>query len=124
MLITIRDRFADFARAVNVFAASPGATALVFVLVVVWFLSGPAFHYSDFWQLLMNTTSSIITFLMVFVLNNAQSRDTTAMNAKLDMLIYSLEAADNRLIAIEKQSESKAQAVLEEFTAAVEEEPQ
>ncbi len=115
-----QDRFGNFARLVNAFASSPGATALAFAIVVLWIVSGPRFHYSDFWQLIMNTTSSIITFLMVFVLNNAQSRDTAAINAKLDTLILALEHADNRLVGLERQTDSKAKEVLAELSAAVE----
>jgi len=79
-MTAIRDSFGSFARFVNAFAASPAATALAFVLVLLWVISGSHFHYSDFWQLLMNTLSAVVTFLMVFVLNNAQSRDTAAIN--------------------------------------------
>ena len=117
----LHDQFGNFARLVNTFASSPGATALAFALVLVWALSGARLHYSDFWQLMMNTTSSIITFLMVFVLNNAQSRDTAAINAKLDTLILAVEDADNRLIGLERQSDSKAKEVLAELNAAVDE---
>jgi low affinity Fe/Cu permease len=115
----VRDQFGNFARLVNTFASSPTATALAFVLVIVWALSGSRLHYSDFWQLIMNTTSSIITFLMVFVLNNAQSRDTSAINAKLDTIIFAIEDADNRLIGLERQSESQAQAVLSDVNSAI-----
>ncbi|MDQ2866506.1 MAG: low affinity iron permease family protein [Candidatus Eremiobacteraeota bacterium] len=115
----LRDQFGNFARFVNLFASSPTATALAFALVVLWALSGPHFRYSDFWQLIMNTTSSIITFLMVFVLNNAQSRDTSAINAKLDAIVYAMENTDNRLIGLEQQTESEAQAVMEDIKASI-----
>jgi low affinity Fe/Cu permease len=69
------------------FVASPAATAGAFAIVIAWALCGPVFHYSDGWQLVINTGTTIITFLMVFILNNAQARDTTAMNAKLDAII-------------------------------------
>lgn len=115
---TVSDGFGAFARFINRCASSPGATALAFALVIVWGLSGSRFHYSDFWQLMMNTTSSIITFLMVFVLNNAQNRDTAAINAKLDSVIRALERADNRLIGLEEQPESAAKAVIEEIREA------
>lgn len=72
-------------------------------------------HYSDFWQLIMNTLSSVITFLMVFILNNAQNRDTAAMNSKLDALILALEAADNRLIGLEQQPAVDAEAIQTEI---------
>ena len=117
----MRDMFGSFARVVNNFAASPGATALAFLLVVLWVVSGAYFRYSGFWQLLMNTLSAVITFLMVFVLNNAQSRDTAAINAKLDSIIFAMEDADNRLIGVESKSGSHAQAVIEDMKTAVEE---
>lgn len=115
------DRFGSFARLVNAFASSPVATALAFTLVIVWVLSGPRFHYSNFWQLIMNTTSSIITLLMVFVLNNAQSRDTSAINAKLDSIIFAIENADNRLIGLEQRPESEAKARIDDIRTAVNE---
>jgi low affinity Fe/Cu permease len=94
---------------------------LAFVLVVVWALLGSYLHYSSVWQLLMNTLSAVVTFLMVFVLNNAQSRHTTAINAKLDSIIFAVEDADNRLIGLESKSESHAEQVLEEIKSAAEE---
>ena len=115
-----RNQFGKFARLVNALASSPGATAVAFAIVILWVAAGPRFHYSEFWQLIMNTTSSIITFLMVFVLNNAQSRDTAAINAKLDTLILALEHADNRLVGLERQTDSRAKEVLAELSAAVE----
>jgi len=104
----LRDVFGSFARSVNQFSASPQATGLAFVIVLCWAASGPFFHFSDGWQLVINTGTTIVTFLMVFVLNNAQSRDTSAMNAKLDAIIFSIESADNRLIGLERKSEAEA----------------
>src|SRR5271163_4207780 len=108
------DQFGAFARAVNRFVSSPAATATAFVIVIVWALCGPAAHYSDGWQLLINTGTTIVTFLMVFVLNNAQSRDTAAMNAKLDALIFAIERADNRLIGLERLPVSEAETIAAE----------
>jgi low affinity Fe/Cu permease len=110
-MMPIRDGFSAFARKVNEFCSSPSATALAFVVVIAWALSGPHFHYSDGWQLVINTGTTIVTFLMVFVLNNAQSRDTSAMNAKLDAIIYAMEAADNRMIGLEKQTDLNAKTI-------------
>ncbi len=118
---TFNDRFGSFARFVNAFASSTAATALAFVLVVIWALSGSHFHYSNLWQLMMNTTSSVITFLMVFVLNNAQSRDTSAINAKLDSIIFAMENADNRLIGVEHRPESEAKARIDDIRIALDE---
>jgi low affinity Fe/Cu permease len=111
------DRFGSFARTVNRFVASPAATAAAFVIVAVWAACGPVFHYSDGWQLIINTGTTIVTFLMVFVLNNAQSRDTSAMNSKLDALIVALEKADNRLVGLELKPDRDAKAISDEIAA-------
>jgi low affinity Fe/Cu permease len=113
------DRFGSFARAVNRFVASPAATFAAFLIIVIWAACGPVTHYSDGWQLLINTGTTIVTFLMVFVLNNAQSRDTSAMNAKLDALIFSIEQADNRLIGLENKTDSDAKVLSEELQASI-----
>ena len=104
----MREVFGAFARSVNDFSASPQATGLAFIIVLVWAATGPVFHFSDGWQLVINTGTTIITFLMVFVLNNAQSRDTRAMNTKLDAIIFAIDAADNKLIGLERKSDAEA----------------
>jgi low affinity Fe/Cu permease len=111
----MKNAFSAFASGVNRFVSSPAATGSAFIIVVVWALFGPVTHYSDGWQLLINTGTTIVTFLMVFVLNNAQSRDTAAMNAKLDTLIKAIEKADNRLIGLEALPASEAEAITTEL---------
>lgn len=111
----MKNAFSAFASGVNRFVSSPAATGAAFIVVVVWALFGPITHYSDGWQLLINTGTTIVTFLMVFVLNNAQSRDTAAMNAKLDALINAVEDADNRLIGLEGLPPSEADAITEQL---------
>jgi low affinity Fe/Cu permease len=111
----MKNGFSAFASGVNRFVSSPAATGSAFIIVVVWALFGPVTHYSDGWQLLINTGTTIVTFLMVFVLNNAQSRDTAAMNAKLDTLIRAIEKADNRLIGLEALPASEAEAITTEM---------
>ncbi len=113
------EAFARFARGVNRFVASPAATAAAFAVVLLWAACGPAAHYSDGWQLVINTGTTIITFLMVFVLNNAQSRDTSAMNAKLDALIIALENADNRLVGLELKTDAESRAISSEIQASI-----
>jgi len=113
----VNNAFALFAAAVNRFVSSPAATGSAFLVVVVWALFGPATHYSNGWQLLINTGTTIVTFLMVFVLNNAQNRDTTAMNVKLDALIKAIEKADNRLIGLESLPPNEAQEITAEIRA-------
>jgi low affinity Fe/Cu permease len=104
---------------VNAFTASPQATGLAFAAVVVWALSGPYVHYSDGWQLLINTGTTVVTFLMIFVLNNAQSRDTSAINSKLDALIVAIQDADNRVVGLERKSEQKSREIVRELDAKV-----
>jgi low affinity Fe/Cu permease len=111
MVRSMKNTFSAFASGVNRFVSSPAATGAAFAVVVVWALFGPVTHYSDGWQLFINTGTTIVTFLMVFVLNNAQSRDTAAMNAKLDALIGAVEKADNRLIGLEALPPSEAEAI-------------
>jgi low affinity Fe/Cu permease len=110
----MKNAFGIFALWMNRAASTPLATVLAFLLVVTWALSGPRLHYSDFWQLVMNTTSSVITFLMVFVLNYAQNRDTNAINTKLDALILAVERADNRVVGLERLPHTEAEAMQEE----------
>ncbi len=109
------DKFSDFARAVNHFVASPYATFAAFLIIAIWAICGPIFHYSDGWQLIINTSTTIVTFLMVFVLNNAQSRDTSAMNAKLDALIIALAKADNRMVGLEFKPDRDAKELSDEI---------
>jgi low affinity Fe/Cu permease len=111
----MKNTFSAFASGVNRFVSSPAATGAAFLVIVVWALFGPITHYSDGWQLFINTGTTIVTFLMVFVLNNAQSRDTTAMNAKLDALIKAIEKADDRLIGLETLPASEADAITHEL---------
>jgi low affinity Fe/Cu permease len=118
---TLKNAFGTFAASVNRFVSSATATGAAFILIVVWAAFGPATHYSDNWQLVINTGTTIITFLMVFILNNAQSRDTTAINAKLDALIVAIERADNRLIGLERLPAGEAEAITEELEEEVRE---
>lgn len=116
---SLLEAISSFSRQVNTFCSSPAATALAFSIVLVWALSGPHFHYSSGWQLVINTGTTIVTFLMVFVLNNAQSRDTSAINAKLDALIYAIEAADNRMIGLELETELAAKEIRNDVVSKV-----
>ena len=102
--------FSAFANRTAKLSGSPGAFALCAMLVVGWAASGPAFHYSETWQLVINTGTTIITFLMVFLIQNTQNRDGMAIQAKLDELILTSEA-DNEFIGIEKLTDSQLQAL-------------
>lgn len=83
---------------------SPWAFAFAACLIIGWAMSGPFFHFSDTWELVINTATTIITFLMVFLIQNTQNRDARAMHLKMDELIYSIHKADNKLLDIEELS--------------------
>ena len=86
-------------------AGKPVTFATACAFIALWGISGPLFQFSETWQLVVNTATTIITFLMVFVLQNTQNRDGEAVQAKLDELIYALRGADNRFVEAEKLSD-------------------
>src|ERR1700712_5134392 len=94
--------FIRFSHTIARLAGRPVTFAAACALIVLWAVSGPIFHFSETWQLVVNTATTIITFLMVFVLQNTQNRDGEAVQAKLDELIYALRGADNRFVQAEK----------------------
>ena len=103
-----------FARAANAVAYATGRPStfmLCCLLVVVWAATGPMFHFSDTWQLVINTGTTIVTFLMVFLIQNTQNREGSALQAKLDEIIRVLEAAENRFIGLEQRDEDQITAV-------------
>jgi len=97
----------------------PWAFGIAGCFVAGWLVTGPVFHFSDTWQLVMNTMSSIVTFLMVFLIQNTQNRESTALQLKLDELIRTTDAR-NKLIGIEQLSEPELEAVRDEKQAAEE----
>ena len=103
--------FERFAQAVAAWAGRPPAFALAFAVVLGWSLSGPVFGFSDTWQLVINTGTTIVTFLMVFLIQNAQNRDAAAMQAKLDEIIRALHGGRNEFIGIEHLSEAELIAI-------------
>jgi len=90
-----------FSRKVSSAAGSPLTFVAAVALVLVWAGTGPMFHYSETWQLVINTGTTIITFLMVFLIQNSQNRDSQAMQLKLDEIILAISQADNEMIDIE-----------------------
>jgi low affinity Fe/Cu permease len=94
--------FADVSSYIAKASGRPKTFMAAIVIVAVWLATGPPLRFSDTWQLIMNTVSSIITFLMVFLIQNTQARDSEAIHAKLDTLIAAIDAADNRYIRIER----------------------
>lgn len=95
-------------------AGSPAVCISAFLVILVWGICGPIFHYSNTWQLVINTGTTIITFLMVFIIQQSQNRDTAAVHLKLNELIASSERASNRLVDVEDLTE-KELAILKEY---------
>lgn len=95
------DWFRNFAHRVALTVGAPGAFGVALLLVLAWGVTGPLFHYSDSWQLTINTGTTIITFLMVFVIQNTQNRDAQVVHLKLDELIRAVQEARNELVDME-----------------------
>jgi len=93
--------FDRFSTAVTKITGRPIAFIVAFIIIIVWAASGPVFHFSDTWQLVINTGTTIITFLMVFVIQQSQNKDTIAIHLKLNELIAATKGASNRLIDVE-----------------------
>ena len=111
----VSDAFRIFARRSSRILGSAWAFAGAIVIIVVWGLTGPAFHYSNTWQLIINTGTTIVTFLMVFLIQNTQNRDAKAAHLKLDEIIRALEGARNELIDLEKLADEDLTSLEKQF---------
>jgi low affinity Fe/Cu permease len=107
--------FVRFASTTAHWAGTSSVFVIALLVVVVWAAVGPLFDYSDSWQLVINTGTTIVTFLMVFLIQNTQNRDSKALQVKLSELILALEAANNRIAAIENASPEELDAAQEEI---------
>jgi low affinity Fe/Cu permease len=106
---------ARFATAATVWTGSTAAFITAVAIVLIWLLTGPYFHWSDTWQLVINTGTTVVTFLMVFVIQRAQNKDGLAIQLKLNELVAAMEGASNRLIAVEDLSETELKVLSEHF---------
>ncbi len=113
--------FSHIADATAHFAGQPLAFLIAVAVVVIWALTGPLFGFSDTWQLVINTSTTIVTFLMVFLLQHTQNRDSLAVQLKLAALIIAVRQAGNRLATIEDLSEEELEELHEEYRARAEE---
>jgi low affinity Fe/Cu permease len=108
--------FRELANKTAYYSGRPITFGIAFAIVAIWGITGPLFHYSDTWQLVINTGTTIVTFLMVFLIQATQNRDTTAIQLKLDELIHAVGRARNGLIAVEELSDEELQALKEDIS--------
>jgi low affinity Fe/Cu permease len=107
--------FVRFSKAASNFAGKPFAFVLAIVAIVGWAATGPLSHYSDTWQLIVNTSTTIVTFLMVFLIQNTQNRETCATQVKLDELIRATKGAKNALLDLEELDDATLDQVRQEY---------
>jgi low affinity Fe/Cu permease len=111
----VSDGFRVFARHSAIALGSAWAFTGAVLVIFAWIVTGPAFHFSDTWQLVINTATTIITFLMVFLIQNTQNRDAKAVHLKLDELIRALEGARNTLVDLENLSDEELKKLEKQF---------
>ena len=109
--------FSDVARQASCLLGTPLAFAAACAVVVVWVITGPLFGYSDTWQLVINTGTTIVTFLMVFLVQHTQNRDSRALHLKLDEVLRSLDTARNKLMDLENCSDEELNRIERQFKA-------
>jgi low affinity Fe/Cu permease len=108
-------RFGHFSRWIARAVGQPAGFGAACALIILWLLSGPIFGFSDTWQLIINTSTTIVTFLMVFLIQNTQNRDAEAMHIKLDELIRAIDNAQNALLNLEELEEKDLDRIRAEY---------
>jgi low affinity Fe/Cu permease len=109
------EQFGRFATTASLWLGSKWAFVAAGLIIITWGVTGPLFHYSDTWQLVINTGTTIVTFLMVFLIQNTQNRDARAINLKLDELIHAISKARDQMINIEKLSDVELDVLADQF---------
>ncbi len=112
---TLTDIFHDFAKGSAAIVGSPWAFFLAILVIIAWLATGPTFAYSDTWQLMINTSTTIVTFLIVFLIQNTQNRDAKAVHLKLDELIHGVKGARNSLINLQNLTDEELEDLQREF---------
>ena len=111
----MRELFRKFAQITSAVVGSSWAFIVAVLIIIVWAVTGPMFHYSDTWQLVINTGTTIITFLMVFLIQNTQNRDAKAIHLKLDELIKGVKGARTSMVNLEQLSDKDLERLQKEF---------
>jgi low affinity Fe/Cu permease len=112
-----KDRFGQFANTCSLYLGSRWAFAAAIAIIVAWAITGPMYHFSNTWQLIINTGTTIVTFLMVFLIQNTQNRDARAINLKLNELIQAIGSAKNQMIDIEHLSDAELDILARRYEA-------
>jgi low affinity Fe/Cu permease len=112
---TAKGYFERFASSVTQATGSSAAFMIAFFTVIIWAVSGPLFHFSETWQLVINTGTTIITFLMVFLIQKAQNKDSMSVQLKLNELIAATKGASNRLVSVENLTEDELKVLQEHY---------
>jgi low affinity Fe/Cu permease len=111
----VNEAFRKFSRRTADVVGSPWAFIIALLTVIVWAITGPLFHFSDTWQLVINTGTSVLTFLVVFVIQASQNRDSKALHLKIDELIRAIETARTELVDIEERPEAELKELADQF---------
>lgn len=111
----MNELFRKIAHRTSELVGSPIAFVTALALIIIWIVNGPRYDYSDTWQLIINTGTTILTFLMVFLIQNTQNRDAKALHLKLDELIRSVKTARNKLLDLEDMSDEELERLQKEF---------
>jgi low affinity Fe/Cu permease len=114
-VVDMNEFFRKFARAIAEVLGSAWAFVIAIAVIAIWLVSGPAFHFSDTWQLVMNTFTSIVTFLMVFIIQNSQNRDAKAIHLKLDELLRAVDTARTNMVDLEHRPDKELAELQTEF---------
>jgi low affinity Fe/Cu permease len=109
--------FMRFAKKASSYTGKPAMFMLAVLVILAWAISGPLFNFSDTWQLVINTSTTIVTFLMVFLIQNTQNRDSEALQIKLDEIIRSLDSASNIMLNLEELEDDELDTIRERYLA-------
>jgi low affinity Fe/Cu permease len=112
--------FERMARAISQFTGSTHAFVIAALVILIWAITGPVFHYSETWQLVINTGTTIVTFLMVFLIQRTQNKDSLAVQLKLNEIVAALDGASNRLVNVEDLSEGELSTLHRHYQALAE----